>query len=315
MCDRNKIDSDSYDISNDITQRCIFGTIIGICNVVSIILSFLVIYSFYIRYDEYKKSAYFSIAFFMVLTDLIYQTTVITTIVPASYFHNFTTFHVFNKSNWFTKPFSTTIMCICCIIFDTFIIILRRLTPFNRWINFSSLYIDRCFTGDNYGFLDGIPDLLIYSSFGTPVVVLIFLIITYYKLKKAKTSIHIEEKNEALALENATKEDKNSTLKTLSPKTPSKNMKNILRKYEIESEMLFLFQQMILCITVSIGMSTIYVENPLKTFFGSNNLYFGVIRVSTCQISFSSLSICLIIFNRSIRDDITELFKKFLYIN
>uniref|UniRef100_A0A0N5C6E8 G_PROTEIN_RECEP_F1_2 domain-containing protein n=1 Tax=Strongyloides papillosus TaxID=174720 RepID=A0A0N5C6E8_STREA len=229
MCDTNRNVSDSYDISNDITQRCIFGTI---------------------RYDD-------------------------------------------------------------------------------------SLYIDRCFTGDNYGFVEGIPDLLIYCSFGTPVVVLIFLIITYYKLKKAKTSIHIEEKNEALALENGAKEDKDSTLKTLSPKTSSKNMKNIdkdstlktlspktssknmkniLRKYEIESEMLFLFQQMILCITVSIGMSTIYVENPLRKFFGSNNLYFGVIRVSTYQISYSSLSICLIIFNRSIRDDITELYKKvFIY--
>uniref|UniRef100_A0A0K0EL52 G-protein coupled receptors family 1 profile domain-containing protein n=1 Tax=Strongyloides stercoralis TaxID=6248 RepID=A0A0K0EL52_STRER len=218
---------------------------------------------------------------------------------------------IFNKSTWFTQPNPMAIICLISIIFDIIIIILRRKVSFKRWINFKGLFFDSCKYNINDGILVNIANILVYSSFVTPIIVLILFFITYYRLKKAKVLIHNAEKNEAIAIENAKKQN-NFREKSPIPINSLKNMKNIIMKYRIESEKTFLFQQMVLCITVSIGISTTYLQFLLIQYFEKYKLYFGIIRMFTYQISFSSLSICLIIFNKSIRDDIYELFIKIL---
>ncbi|CEF70640.1 Hypothetical protein SRAE_2000526500 [Strongyloides ratti] len=216
---------------------------------------------------------------------------------------------IFNKSNWFTKPISMTIICFIFIIFDIIIIVLRRTIAFKRFVNFQNLFFDTCNNDVDDGILVRIANILIYSSFGTPVIVLILFLITYHKLKKAKALIHVAEKNEALDIENA-KKQQHFRIKSPSPMNSFKNMKNLAMKYKIESEKTFLMQQMILCITVSIGLSTTYLEKVILHFIINNRLIYGMIRTCTYQVSFSSLSICLIIFNKSIRDDINELLFK-----
>uniref|UniRef100_A0A0N4ZW43 G_PROTEIN_RECEP_F1_2 domain-containing protein n=1 Tax=Parastrongyloides trichosuri TaxID=131310 RepID=A0A0N4ZW43_PARTI len=349
MCDSIKNKSDSVDISGQIELRYTFGTIIGICNVSSIILCFLIIYCFYIRFVEYKKSSYSAIAFFMVLTDLFYQIAIVTSLVPASFITNIKAFQefettyfvmisknlhllviyfvnqiilfmgiqrmsiIYNKSNCLTSPIGSLIICTVFLLLDTVIIILRRLTSFLRWINYAGLFIDICSSKEDYGVIHQIADSIFYISFITPIIIFVLLLITYFRLKKDKNLIHIEERNEALALQNINNRLANQNVAF--PITTSKNMKNLLKKYKINSERNFLFQQMILCFTVSMGMLTTYIQFYSMIYERIDNIYYGIFRGIFQQITFSSLSVCLVIFNKPIRDDIYELLYKIFNCN